>query len=181
VDTKTFSRSLSVLFFVLGFIKLVRAEEAPLIKKLLIGDSEASTVAIPAASGGEVRLVVQNVPLCEGPEFATLLQPYFGKPLTFPTADALAGEIKQYAIKHDRVVNVLLPTQQAEDVAAGILRLGVVVSRYHELDFKGNRWFSSQLLKDNWGFTPATRSASRGWMRRSIGRTRIRSDGCRSF
>jgi hemolysin activation/secretion protein len=66
----------------------------------------------------------------------------------------LAGEIKQYAIKHDRVVNVLLPTQQAEDVAAGILRLGVVVSRYHELDFKGNRWFSSQLLKDKLGIHP---------------------------
>jgi hemolysin activation/secretion protein len=129
------------------------------LQKLFIADSAEHVAAIPVERGGDSKVVVQDVPVLSGPEFLAVIAPYVGQPISLERANALAGDLKQYAVKKDRLVNIVLPYKLAgaqiiistEDAAAGILRLVAVVTKYNDLDFKGNRWFSDKLLRDKLG------------------------------
>ncbi len=127
--------------------------------KLFIADTEQNVAKIPVERGGDSKVVVQDVSIFSGQEFVNAILPFIGQPITLARANALAGALKQFAVKQDRIVNIVLPYQlagtqimmSAEDASAGILRLVAVVTRYNEMDIKGNRWFSNKLLRDKLG------------------------------
>lgn len=125
------------------------APEVYPLTKLIIADTEARVLAIPAEAGGAVTAHVEGVPLFAGPEFQGIVAKYIGKPIGNEVLNALIGEINKYAQKHDRLIaKVLIPSQ---DVRAGTLRFIVLLGRYSDVQFQGNRWFSSKLLEERLG------------------------------
>lgn len=132
--------------------------EVPLLKKLLIADKEPKVTALPIASGGDSPVVVQDVAVLSAADFPAVVAPFMGKPFSLELVNEVAGAIKQYGIKHDRILNILMPfapeARSPQDIAAGVLRFAVVLSRYNQLEIKGNRWFSNKLLAQKLGIKP---------------------------
>ena len=147
------------LFFrcaLLWFLHVVAAfgaaEQTPVLKKLLIADTEVNVTGLAGESGGDVRVFVQDVPLLATPVFSAAMEPFMGKAITGELLNELANAIAQYARQNDRLIVKVFPPSQ--DIGAGVVRLAVVVGRYNELQFKGNRWFSSGLLQEKLGIKP---------------------------
>ncbi len=125
---------------------------APLVytlKKLIIADTDVKAAALPPESGGESAVFVQDVAVLADATFPGKIAPFIGKPLTNELLNALANTIAQHARENDRLIVKVLPPNQ--DISTGIFRLAVVVGRYNELQFRGNRWFSSKLLQEKLG------------------------------
>ena len=120
-----------------------------ILNKLLISATEAKAAALPQTSGGNARVFVEDVPVLSESSFPPVLEKYLGQPITQDLLNTIANEIAQYARQHDRLIVKVIPPSQ--DISAGVLRLAVVVGRYHDFQFKGNRWFSSKLLQDKLG------------------------------
>jgi hemolysin activation/secretion protein len=124
-------------------------EPVYLLTKLLISDSEVKASALPHESGGNASLFIEDVPLLNTPEFRAQVEKFIGQPIGNEVLNGLANAISDYARKHDRyLVQVKIPNQ---NITTGTLRLAVVVGRYSQLSFKGNRWFSSKLLQERLG------------------------------
>ncbi len=122
------------------------------LKKLLLADSEAKAAAIPVDAGGTNITFAQDIPLLVDPKFESAIQPFIGKPISNELRDQIVAAIAKFAREHDRlIVKVFTPNQ---DISNGTLRLGVVVGRYNELQFKGNKWFSNKLLQEKLGIKP---------------------------
>lgn len=145
--------SLFALLWVLTAVAaFAAAEHTPLLKKLIIADTEAKAAGLAADSGGGVSVFVQDVPVLAAPVFSASVERFMGKAITGELLNDLANAIALYARQNDRlIVKVFPPTQ---DISAGVFRLAVVVGRYNELQFKGNRWFSSRLLQEKLGIKP---------------------------
>ncbi|MBN1914278.1 MAG: ShlB/FhaC/HecB family hemolysin secretion/activation protein [Parachlamydiales bacterium] len=81
-------------------------------------------------------------------EFKRNLEPYFlRRPVTKKDILAMKQKIQAYYKEHNRpVVMVLVPRQK---ITQGILRLVVIESRLDTIHVEGNRWFSSEEIK-NW-------------------------------
>ena len=141
------------LLCVSGAARFVAAAEpvAPTfqLKKLLIADTEAKAAALPVGSGGDAKVFVQDVTVLAEAGFAASVESFIGKPITNDLLNGLANAIAQFARQHDRLIVKVLPPNQ--DISTGVFRLAVVVGRYNELQFKGNRWFSSKLLQEKLG------------------------------
>ena len=129
------------------------ASPAPVYKlvRLLIADTEAKAIALQAApEAGAV--VVQDVPVLAPKGFTAVIQRYIGQPLTTELVNRVAGDIQAYVRRQDRlVVDTLIPTQ---DISTGELRMVVIIGKYKQLQFKGNRWFSRELLEARLGVKP---------------------------
>ena len=125
---------------------------APLVfmlKKLIIADTDVKAAALPADSGGDSAVFVQDVAVLAGAAFQGKMAGFIGKPITNELLNTLANAIAQHARENDRLIVKVIPPNQ--DISTGIFRLAVVVGRYNEFQFKGNRWFSSKLLQEKLG------------------------------
>ena len=148
---RLFSR-FTLLWFLHVGLAFGAAEQTPVLKKLLIADTEVKVAGLAGESGGEARVFVQDVPLLAAPVFSAAMEPFMGKAITGELLNELANAIAQYARQNDRLIVKVFPPSQ--DIGAGVVRLAVVVGRYNELQFKGNRWFSSRLLQEKLGIKP---------------------------
>ena len=121
------------------------------LKRIIISDTQAGANAVrPGAGAGAV--VADHSPLFATPEFARFAAPYIGRPISPALIEGLKKDLVAYARAHDRLlVDIPVP---AEDLANGELRLAVIIGRYNQLVFKGNRWFSSRLLANKLGVKP---------------------------
>jgi hemolysin activation/secretion protein len=129
------------------------AQEIYPLAKLLIADTDEKVTALPGDSGGHAPVFVQDVALFAGPDFHAVIKPFIGQPITIDLVNRLGVAITDYAKVHDRLIaKVTLPATQ--QIATGVLRLIVVVGRYNELSFRGNRWFSRELLEQRLGIKP---------------------------
>ena len=144
-----------ILIFGLGLLargqtSAAGIEQVHSLKKLLIADTEAKAAELPGESGGTVPVFVRDVPVLAAADFPAVIIPFIGKPITQELVNAVAGAIAQYSRQHDRlIVKFMAPAPQ--DFSTGVFRLAVVVGRYKDLQFKGNRWFSSKLLQEKLG------------------------------
>ena len=131
------------------------AAEIPGFRKLLIAAEASKAMALPIESGGDARVVVQGVELLRATDFPEVLEPFVGQPFNGELVDKIGGAIKQYGIKHDRILTIAVSSQpetrSPDDIAAGVLRFVVAPNRYGQLKFKGNRYFSDQLLAGKLG------------------------------
>lgn len=146
------SFALLFLFSHLATFAANEPETYPLTK-LLIADSEAKVTALPASSGnGPVH--VQDLPVFSGADFQAAVAPFFGKPISIDLVNELVVVITKHAREHDWLLaKVLVP--QGQLVAAGTLRLAVILGHYSDFAFQGgNRWFSQKLLEQRLGLKP---------------------------
>jgi len=91
----------------------------------------------PGIDPGDVTMAAQ-------PDFAAVVQPYLGQPVTMTSLSELTRGIVAYFRAHDRpVVNVFVP-QQA--ITSGYIQIVVVESRVEKIEATGAKWFSNDML-----------------------------------
>ncbi len=119
------------------------------LKRLVIAESESSAASAVVDGADAQSVFVLNLPLLANRDFEQLMRTYIGQPITNDLLNALANSIAQYARSKDRLIVKVQPPSQ--DISAGVFRLSVVLGRYNDLQFKGNKWFSSKLLQEKLG------------------------------
>ncbi len=119
--------------------------------RFYFSDTEEKALAMKADNPVET-IVVKEVPLLETEEFRKTMTPFLGQAISNESVEKIGAAIQGYARKNDRlVVKVLIPSQ---NIVGGEFRIAVVFGRYRDLKFTGNKWFSSQLLRDKLGVKP---------------------------
>ena len=91
-------------------------------------------------------LVVEKIPLLEGPEFRAVMDAYVGKLMRLNDLKRLQRDIIIYCRSKNRpVVDVILPEQ---DLSNGVLQMLFIEGRVKQVlvDNAGKRWFSDKLV-----------------------------------
>ena len=121
------------------------------LSHIIIADTQAAAAAARPPAGA-AAVFAAGSPLFATPEFARFAAPFVGRPITPEMVESLKQAVVAYARSHDRLlVDVPVPS---EDLEHGELRFAVIIGRYNQLVFKGNRWFSSRLLASKLGVKP---------------------------
>lgn len=128
--------------------------QPPVLRKLILADTEPKVMGVVATDGGDANVLICDVKMLENPDLSVAIGPFIGRPIVMETLNALGAAIKQVAIKHDRIVHIVVPEQPADDVTKGILRMVVITGTYRDISIKGNRWFSAKLLEARLGIKP---------------------------
>ncbi len=139
-----------IAVFLVLTLALNAAEPTPLaLQRLVLADTEEAALAAPP-DFEIVRPV--NLPLLDAPDFPSVIAPLVGRPITTELLNDVGNAIAKYAREHDRLITrVLIPNQNVTD---GTVRLVVVFGRYSDIAFRGNRWFSRELLEERLGIKP---------------------------
>lgn len=127
-------------------------DASPKIKRLLFSDSESAVLQLsPAPEEGPI--IVKGIPLLQTAEFSQQMEAFVGKPISSETINSIAIKAHEYIKKMDRLIlSVKVP--QGQDVQAGDLRMVLILGRYKDLIFQGNKYFSNKLLQDKLGINP---------------------------
>jgi len=89
---------------------------------------------------------LKNMVVPDEPAFRKLVYSYLGSKLTRGQLNQLVTGIIVYYRQHDRpVVDVIVPEQ---DIATGTVQFIVLESRVAKVAVTGNRWFSSEEIRD---------------------------------
>jgi len=102
----------------------------------------------PTGTQPVTGLVVQKIPLLEGPDFRALMDGYVGKLMKLNDLKRLQRDIILFCRHKNRpVVDVILPEQ---DLSNGVLQLLFLEGRVKQVlvDNAGKRWFSDKLVLD---------------------------------
>ena len=99
------------------------ADPAPVLRKLILAESEQKVLAIAADAGGTGNLLVRDLPALDNQDLPQVVGPFLGQPITLDLLNALGGVIKKVAIKHDRIVHLVVPNQPASDIDRKSTRL----------------------------------------------------------
>lgn len=118
------------------------------LRKLIFAESEQSALGLPPDVQGTSQIVFSGLPLLADQELAVALAPAIGQTLSVDLINGIGNVVRQFGIKKDRVLSVVVPNQDAGD---GILRLVVIFGTYRDISFKGNRWFSAKMLSEKLG------------------------------
>lgn len=123
------------------------------LTKLLIADTEAKVLALPADAGGDARVHVQDVPLFARADFQAAIAPFFGQPISNELLNGLRAAVAKHALENDWLLaKVMIPVQKVD---TGTLRFAIILGRYSDFSFQGgNRWFSQKLLRQRLGLKP---------------------------
>ncbi|MCE0484858.1 MAG: hypothetical protein LV479_11550 [Methylacidiphilales bacterium] len=85
------------------------------------------------------------VTLAQRPDFAPVVEPFIGQPVTLKSLDELSRAIVAYYRQHDRpVVNVFVPQQ---NITNGFVQVVVAESRVGEVTASGAKYFSNDELR----------------------------------
>ncbi len=111
------------------------------LKAVVFVPSPDAVSAEPTGQG----VVIQDIPLLETDAFQARIEPYLGKAITWHSIGEMVKTTILYYRSHDRpVVDVIIPEQ---DITGGIVQLLVVEGRVGKVEVKGNKWFSSELIR----------------------------------
>lgn len=79
------------------------------------------------------------------PEFAALIAPHLGQPLTMGGLQAIVREVIVHFREHDRpVVDVIVPEQ---DITTGTVQLVVLEGKVGQVRAEGMKWFSGKYIE----------------------------------
>jgi hemolysin activation/secretion protein len=132
---------------------LATSTETYYLKKIAISDTVEKAAALPDNAGDTSPVFVEDVAFLAAPEFARSLNQFIGRPINNQLLRELINSVSQYARTHDRVIaRVAVPERQ--NISSGTLRLAVLVGRYKQLSYRGNKWFSQKLLEQKLGIRP---------------------------
>ena len=121
------------------------------LKKLVVTDSTSSKAAKSTQEPPSGILIIHNA-IYDNPEFRNLAATYLGKPISVNSILEIKKELQAYGKKHDRLI--VETAQPYVDLAAGEIRIAVIIGRYSMLHLKGNRWFSDTLIEKKLGVKP---------------------------
>jgi hemolysin activation/secretion protein len=94
---------------------------------------------------GRHSLEPGRVAFARQPDFADVVEPYVGQPVTMNSLAHLTRAIVAYYRNHDRpVVNVYVP---AQSITSGYVQIVAVESRVEKVDATGARYFSNPMLR----------------------------------
>ena len=118
------------------------------LKKIIIcgSDSESKMHRDPKSSS---LVEAYNNPIYATKEFEQFISKYLNQPITITMVMELRNELAAYGKAHDRFW--VETTNPYIDLDKGEIRVGVVIGKYDKLHFKGNRWFSDEILNKNLG------------------------------
>jgi len=95
----------------------------------------------------EPLVFAKNLQIPELDKFKAAVQPYIGKKLTREKLDELITVIISHYRKYDHpVVDVIVPVQE---INSGVVQLLLLESRVNDVKVTGNRWFSSEEIRDD--------------------------------
>ncbi|PTX92608.1 ShlB/FhaC/HecB family hemolysin secretion/activation protein [Opitutus sp. ER46] len=147
-----------MLFRVVTFLALLLSAHAAIgqdvyiFKRLITADTAEAALAYKVDPANPATVVVQNVPVLDDPTFKAIIAPLIGRPIDAPLVNEVRAHISRYVQSHDRMITkVDIPTQT---IADGSLRMVVVLGRFKDVAFVGNKWFSSKLLEERLGIKP---------------------------
>jgi hemolysin activation/secretion protein len=108
--------------------------------------SSAKEIRTEGVSGG-AAIEPGDVSLAQSEDFAAIVQPYIGQPVSINSLDQLSSAVVKYYRDHDRpIVNVFAPRQ---NITSGYVQIVVVEGRVGETKATGARWFSNDDLHDD--------------------------------
>ena len=101
---------------------------------------------------GQQAIDPGDVPFARNPDFAAVVQPFLGQPVTIGSLDKLTSAVVQYYRAHDRpIVNVFAPEQ---NITNGYVQIVVAEGRVGEVQSKGANWFSNEDLREELRLRP---------------------------
>jgi hemolysin activation/secretion protein len=99
-----------------------------LLRWVLIADTAAKTGGLKPPSDSN-NIVIEDVPLLNTKDFANLIHPYIGRPISAALVEQLVKGITNFVKEHgQQLVYVTVPEQ---NIAQGALRVVVVLGRYN--------------------------------------------------
>lgn len=125
----------------------------PVLKGLVfVSDAHAMRPGgMPAGVGG---IIHEGLPLLGQAGFAQAMAGRLGKPVRFADLDAIAQAVSTlYKANGRPFVYVTIPPQ---NVGGGVVQMVVTEYRLGAVRPEGNKWFSSDLLRDESGLVPGT-------------------------
>lgn len=122
------------------------------LKRVVIADTEEAALAVKVDPTSPSTTYVHNVRVFTNDDFPAAMAQYIGRPITGQLVNDLGDALTKYARTHDRLIaSVQIPNQ---NVSEGTLRFAVVIGRFKDVAFRGNRYFSSKLLEERLGVKP---------------------------
>ncbi len=107
---------------------------------------------VPPSSTGPDRIAASGLPLLADPGFTRRVEPFLGRPLRLADLQQITRLASQWYRAHGRpFVSVTVPPQ---NISTGVVQVVVTEYRVNRVLVKGNRWFSSNLLRDESGLVP---------------------------
>jgi hemolysin activation/secretion protein len=104
---------------------------------------------------GATGITLDGPLLLDTPETRAALTPFLGKPLTPSGLQAISRSIiAQYRAANRPFVDVAFPEQ---DISGGVVQAVVTEFRVEAIRVEGNRWFASDLLRDDVRLAPGDR------------------------
>ncbi|HVU34798.1 MAG TPA: ShlB/FhaC/HecB family hemolysin secretion/activation protein [Opitutaceae bacterium] len=142
----------AAVFFAILCAARGATNEVYFLKHVVIADTEAAALAVKVDPASRTPTYVDNVAVFTNSDFPAAVTPYIGRPITSQLVNELSAALSQYARSHDRLIaKVEIPNQ---NVAEGTLRFAVVIGRFKDVAFRGNKYFSSRLLEERLGVKP---------------------------
>lgn len=107
---------------------------------------------LPPSSAGTARIASSGLPLLADPGFIRQVRPYLGRPLKLADLQQISRLARNWYRAHGRpFVSVTVPPQ---NISTGVVQVVVTEYRVDHVQVKGNRWFSSHLLRAESGLEP---------------------------
>ncbi len=117
------------------------------LRQILIGDSIEGALALKSAPGAGFVVFSPSLSMLKPEPFAKLLADGENKTLNDRLLVAIARVVEAAARAQDLpLATALVPAPQS--IADGTVRVALLVGRFREVKFQGNRWFSEALLRD---------------------------------
>ncbi len=100
----------------------------------------------------ESPIVASGLPLLADPAFGRQVKPFLGRPLTLADLHKITQLVTNWYRAHGRpFASVTVPPQ---NISTGVVQVVVTEYRVDRVTVKGNRWFSSNLLRAESGLVP---------------------------
>jgi hemolysin activation/secretion protein len=119
------------------------------IRRVIVAETPRAAQGVVVGPNSGVALA-PSFPLFDTREFKKLVAGYVGTPISRQAIVKLRQSIVDYVKAHDRLA-VSVPDPEV-DLSKGELRLSVVIARYGQVSFRGNKWFSDRTLLNSLGF-----------------------------
>ncbi len=119
--------------------------QAQLFLKQVTVVDDLQQIQANGVAPGALPVDVRGPDFLRTPEFAAVVEPYLGRPLTQAIISALVKDIFAYAKSHGHsLVDVIVPEQAVD---RGVVQIALVEFKAGKLTITGNHWFSDSALR----------------------------------
>jgi hemolysin activation/secretion protein len=121
------------------------------LHRLIITNSPEAAAAAKITSSKQ-PIVTLKMPLYDTDQLRSFISKYLDKPITIDSVYSLEKDLVDYAKKQDRAI--VQASSPILDLDKGEIKIAIIIGRYKQLHFSGNRWYSDALLQKRLGINP---------------------------